>query len=250
MQQAPKLPQNRFFVAIARVLRQAVGMSDAPPPRLPFTFAGHAFDVVGGKALYWPEQRVLFVADLHLEKASWFAVRGQMLPPYDSLATLQGLAALIEATQARQLWCLGDNFHDSGGVARLEPAAKALLAALTARLDWRWIIGNHDPALEGDIGGTVLNEAEVGGLILRHRAVPNEMRAELSGHFHPKYRGKSRSRAVSRACFVMSETRLILPAFGALTGGLAADHTEITDVVGPVAEALVPTQGRLLRFKL
>ena len=225
-------------------------MIKAQPPRLPFTFAGQAFEVVGGKALYWPEQRALIVADLHLEKASWFAVRGQMLPPYDSLATLQALAALIEATQARQLWCLGDNFHDSGGVARLEPAAKALLAAMTARLEWRWIIGNHDPALEGDIGGIVIDEAEVRGLILRHCADPNETRAELSGHFHPKYRGQSRSRAVSRACFVMSETRLILPAFGALTGGLAADHTEIMGVVGPAAEALVPTQGRLLRFKL
>jgi uncharacterized protein len=250
LQQPPKRPQNRFFVAIARVLRQAVGMNNDPPPRLPFTFAGQAFEVVGGKALYWPEQHALIVADLHLEKASWFAVRGQMLPPYDSLATLQGLVTLIEATQARQLWCLGDNFHDSGGVARLEPAAKALLAALTARFEWRWIIGNHDPALEGDIGGIVIDEAEVCGLILRHRADPNETRAELSGHFHPKYRGKSRSRAVSRACFVMSETRLILPAFGALTGGLAADHPEILGVVGTAAHALVATQGRLLRFKL
>jgi uncharacterized protein len=225
-------------------------MIDAPPPRLPFTFAGQAFEVIGGKALYWPEQRALIVADLHLEKASWFAARGQMLPPYDSLATLQALAALIDATQARQLWCLGDNFHDSGGVERLEPAAKALLAALTARLDWRWIIGNHDPALEGGIGGIVTDEAEIRGLILRHRANLNETRAELSGHFHPKYRGKSRSRAVSRACFVMSETRLILPAFGALTGGLAADHPEILGVVGIAAHALVATQGRLLRFKL
>ena len=225
-------------------------MMQTTPSRLPFTFAGQAFEVVGGKALYWPEQRALIVADLHLEKASWFAVRGQMLPPYDSLATLQALAALIEVTQAHQLWCLGDNFHDSGGVARLEPAAKTLLAALTAQLDWRWIIGNHDAALGGDIGGTVVDEVEVRGVILRHRADPDEIRAELSGHFHPKYRGQSRSRVVSRACFVMSKTRLILPAFGALTGGLAADHTEIMGVVGTAAEALVPTQGRLLRFKL
>lgn len=225
-------------------------MIDVPPPRLPFTFAGQAFEIIGGKALYWPAQNALVVADLHLEKASWFAARGQMLPPYDSLATLQALAALIETTQARQLWCLGDNFHDSGGGQRLESAARRLLATLTEQLDWRWIIGNHDPALEGDIGGTVVDEAEVGVLILRHRADPNETRPELSGHFHPKYRGKSRSRAVSRACFVMSKTRLILPAFGALTGGLTADHTEIMGVVGPAAEALVPTQGRLLRFKL
>jgi uncharacterized protein len=237
-------------VANLSVLRQAVGMTNPAPPRLPLNFAGQAFAVVGGKALYWPAQNALIVADLHLEKASWFAARGQMLPPYDSLATLQSIAALVEATQTRQLWCLGDNFHDSGGAKRLEPAARRLLATLTEQVDWRWIIGNHDPALDGDIGGTVVDEAEVSGLILRHRADPEETRPELSGHFHPKYRGQSRTRAVSRACFVMSETRLILPAFGALTGGLTADHTEIMDVVGPAATALVATQGRLLRFKL
>lgn len=225
-------------------------MTRATAQPLPLLFAGQTFTIVGGKALHWPAQNALIVADLHLEKASWFASHGQMLPPYDSLATLQALAALVETTAARQLWCLGDNFHDDGGAQRLEPAARALLSALTARLDWRWIIGNHDPGLGGDIGGTIAQEAEAGGLILRHHAQLGEGRAELSGHFHPKYRGKSRSRAVSRACFVMSETRLILPAFGALTGGLSADHTEITRVVGPVAEALVPTQGRLLRFKL
>jgi uncharacterized protein len=225
-------------------------MTNPAPPRLPLNFAGQAFAVVGGKALYWPAQNALIVADLHLEKASWFAVRGQMLPPYDSLATLQALTTLIEATQARQLWCLGDNFHDSGGAQRLEPAARHLLSTLTERLDWRWIIGNHDPALTDDIGGTVIDEAEVSGLILRHRALPGEIRPELSGHFHPKYHGQSRNRRVSRACFVMSATRLILPAFGSLTGGLAADHTEITGVVGVAATALVATQGRLLRFKL
>ena len=239
-----------FLMEKFAVLRQAACMSDPALPRLPLNFAGERFEVVDGKALYWPAQKALIVADLHLEKASWFATHGQMLPPYDSLATLQALAVLIEATGAIRLWCLGDNFHDDGGVARLEPAARALLAALTTRISWCWIIGNHDPGLGSNIGGTVADEADVNGLILRHRALPGEARPELSGHFHPKYRSKNRNRAVTRACFVMSETRLILPAFGAFTGGLAADHTEITCVVGAAAEALVPTQGRLLRFKL
>jgi uncharacterized protein len=233
-----------------RILRQAIAMMNALPSRLPLNFGGQVFEVVGGKTLYWPAQNALIVADLHLEKASWFAVRGQMLPPYDSLATLQALAKVIQATQARQLWCLGDNFHDNGGVVRLELSARTLLAKLTAEIDWRWIIGNHDEALEGGIGGTIFEEAEVGGLILRHRALPGETRAELSGHFHPKYRGQSRSRAISRACFVISKTRLILPAFGSLTGGLMADHPEIHGVVGQSAHALVATQGRLLKFKL
>jgi uncharacterized protein len=242
--------RKRFFVANLRVLRQAFAMIDTVLSRLPFEFAGQAFEVVGGKALYWPAQNALIVADLHLEKASWFASAGQMLPPYDSMATLQALAVLIDVVQPRQLWCLGDNFHDPDGVDRLEPAARALLAQLTAQIDWRWIIGNHDPALGGNIGGIIVEEAQVAGLILRHRADPDEAKPELSGHFHPKYRGKSRSRAVSRTCFVMSDTRLILPAFGVFTGGLSADHPEILGVVGFNAHALVATQGRLLRFKL
>jgi uncharacterized protein len=223
--------------------------SDQSHP-LPFAFAGHSFSVIGGTALYWPLHNALIVADLHLEKASWYAVHGQMLPPYDSLATLQALTVLIQTTQARRIWCLGDNFHDGGGPQRLPLEARTLLATLTARLDWHWITGNHDPTLGDAIGGTIVEGAEISGLVLRHRACPSETRPELSGHFHPKYRGQSRSHRVSRACFVMSETRLILPAFGALTGGLVADHTEIMDVVGSAAEALVPTQGRLLRFKL
>ena len=241
-----------FFLEFKRVVRQAEDMSALSPTALlpRFGFGGHEFEVVGKTALYWPAQAALIVADLHLEKASWFATRGQMLPPYDSLATLQRLSALVTLTGAQQIWCLGDNFHDDDATNRLEPAAHALLAALTAALDWRWIVGNHDSGLGGDIGGSIIDEAEVAGLILRHRACPNEMRPELSGHFHPKFHGQSRGRRLSRPCFVMSQTRLILPAFGAFTGGLAADHPEIIAAVGPGAEALVPTAKRLLRFAL
>jgi uncharacterized protein len=215
----------------------------------PLVFAGHEFFVAGGAALFWPHQHALIVADLHLEKASWFARGGQMLPPYDSLATLERLASLIAKTGARTLWCLGDNFHDDDGAERLDGAARVLLASLTSTQDWRWITGNHDAALPNSVGGTILDEAEVDGLILRHRAEPGDSRPELSGHFHPKHRASARGQAVSRPCFVRSQSKLILPAFGALTGGLAADHPEISAAVGQ-AEALVPVGGKLLRFSL
>ena len=222
----------------------------AQPAQPALRFAGQNFTVAGQKALFWPARAALIVADLHLEKASWFAGRGQMLPPYDSLATLQRLRVLIEETGARQIWCLGDNFHDDEGSARLEPAARALLAILTAAVDWNWITGNHDATLGGALGGAICENAELGGIILRHRADPAETRPELSGHFHPKHRAQSRGRTVSRACFVMGKTRLILPAFGAYTGGMAADHPEIIAAVGPAAEALIPTRSRLTRFAL
>ena len=217
---------------------------------VPLSFAGHEFAALPEGALFWPARRALIVADLHFEKASWFAERGQMLPPYDSQATLGELAALVERTGATELWCLGDSFHDSKGCERLPTEARAVLTGLTARLDWKWITGNHDAALVDHCGGTVLEEAEVDGLVLRHEADPGDGRPELSGHFHPKLRITVRGRQVARRCFVATETKLILPAFGALTGGLDAHHSEIVRAVGKPAQALVAVEGRLLRFPL
>lgn len=213
-----------------------------------FSFSGHELVALPQAALYWPGRRALLVADLHLEKASWYARFGQMLPPYDSEATLADIEALVAGTGARELWCLGDSFHDSAGSMRLSPAAHAKLKALTAQLDWTWIAGNHDRALASDCGGAVVEEAHVDGLLLRHEADPADPRPELSGHFHPKLRIRLRGKSVSRRCFVATETKLVLPAFGALTGGLDAGHAEIARAVGAGAEALVPVNDRLLRF--
>jgi len=215
-----------------------------------FSFCGVELAALGPGALYWPAREALLVADLHLEKASWYARGGQMLPPYDSIATLTELAALQASTSAREIWCLGDSFHDKEGCERLQPDARARLIALTAATRWTWITGNHDSVLTDHCGGDVIAEAAVDGLVLRHEADPRDMRPELSGHFHPKLRLTVRGRNVARRCFVASGTKLILPAFGALTGGLDAHHPEIVRAVGSGAEALVPVQDRLLRFPI
>jgi uncharacterized protein len=201
-------------------------------------------------ALFWPARRALIVADLHFEKASWFAKFGQMLPPYDSMATLADLTALVAATAPTELWCLGDSFHDSAGARRMPERAQAMLHDLTAKLDWVWVTGNHDHALDDPFGGRIVNEAEVDGLTLRHEADPADPRPELSGHFHPKLRVAIRGRNVARRCFVASATKLILPAFGSLTGGLDAGHPEILKAVGEHARALIPVNDRLLSFPL
>jgi len=215
-----------------------------------FSFAGRDFVALADGALFWPAQGALLVADLHFEKASWFAGSGQFLPPYDSLATLSDIEALIAATRARALWCLGDSFHDSAGAARLSPEARGLLDRLTARVDWCWITGNHDAALDPAIGGRLVDEAEVDGVMLRHAARAGDRAPEISGHFHPKFSATVRGRRVARRCFVASANKLILPAFGALTGGLDARHAEIRRIAGPGAEALVPLPDRLLRFPI
>jgi DNA ligase-associated metallophosphoesterase len=215
-----------------------------------FSFSGHELMALPQGALFWPARRALLVADLHLEKASWFARLGQMLPPYDSVATLSDLTALAVSTGAEEIWCLGDSFHDRHGCERLPVRAREMLTALTASLRWTWITGNHDPSIADHCGGLIAEEAHVDGVILRHEANPAETRPELSGHFHPKLRLTHRGRKVSRRCFVATERKLILPAFGALTGGLDASHPEIVRAVGRDAQALIPVADRLLRFPL
>ena len=217
---------------------------------VPFSFAGETFQATSAGALYWPSKRAMLVADLHLEKASWFARLGQFLPPYDSHATLTAIAAELERTDAARLYCLGDSFHDRFGCERLPASARELLSDLTSKLDWTWIVGNHDPGFADHCGGRIANEVELAGIILRHEAVRNEERPEISGHFHPKLRVRLSGRQVSRRCFVTSPTKIIMPAFGSLTGGLDAHHPEILGSVGAKAAALVPVSGRLLRFPL
>ena len=217
---------------------------------VPFSFAGHDFLADAQGALYWPAEKALLVADLHLEKASWFARLGQFLPPYDSQATLAALTELVDRTRSEKLYCLGDSFHDRFGCDRLPEAARAMLLALTARLDWVWILGNHDPGFADHCGGRLVDEAYVRGLTLRHEADPADASPELSGHFHPKLRVQTRGKNVSRRCYVASATKLILPAFGSLTGGLDAGHPEIRRKVGTQATALVPVADRMLRFPL
>jgi DNA ligase-associated metallophosphoesterase len=216
-----------------------------------FSFAGQDFAALGAGALWWPARRALVVADLHLEKGSWFAKAGQMLPPYDSLATLADLTALVAACAPAELWCLGDSFHDAAGCARLPVEAQQMLRALTGALDWVWVTGNHDAGGIIDLcGGRIVDEAFVEGIVLRHEANPRDIRPEMSGHFHPKLRVTLRGRNVARRCFVASATKLILPAFGSLTGGLDAGHPEIVRAVGLDARALVPVADRMLSFPL
>jgi DNA ligase-associated metallophosphoesterase len=145
---------------------------------VPFSFAGHELAALAEGALFWPARKALIVADLHLEKASWFAKGGQMLPPYDSQATLTELTALAQSTGAAELWCLGDSFHDREGCERLPDSARRMLTGLTGSLRWVWITGNHDAGLVDHCGGEIMIEAEIDGLMLRHEAEGGEARPD------------------------------------------------------------------------
>lgn len=211
-------------------------------------FAGHRFVALADRALFWPRHSALIVADLHLEKASWYAAQGQPLPPYDSHATLDRLARLVTETGADLLWCLGDSFHDRDAASRIAPDVAERLRALAAATKLVWVAGNHDGLSGGAWGGEVADELVIDGVVLRHQCVKGEARPEISGHFHPKLRLAVRGRPVARACFAGDERRLILPAFGSLTGGLDVESAEIAENFSGDYRALLVARGRLLRF--
>jgi DNA ligase-associated metallophosphoesterase len=170
-------------------------------------------------ALIWEEQHLLVVSDLHLEKGSSYAARGVLLPPYDTLATLSRLAAVIARHDPRVVIALGDSFHDRTAHERLSPDDRDALSALQAGRDWIWISGNHDPALPRGLGGTVAEEVAIGPITFRHE--PTGARGEIAGHLHPKARVAARGRAMERRCFASDGVRAVMPAFGAYAGGLS-----------------------------
>jgi hypothetical protein len=184
------------------------------------SLAGCEVVLVPEGALYWPGEEVLVVADLHLEKGSALAARGQLVPPYDSHSTLARLAAVCERLAPRVVVALGDSFHDGAGHRRLPSAPRGLLAALQAGRDWIWVAGNHDPAPPVDLGGTAAAELFIAGVALRHEPSTEAGIAEIAGHLHPAARVRLRGKTLRRRCFAGDGRRLILPAFGAFTGGL------------------------------
>jgi DNA ligase-associated metallophosphoesterase len=169
-------------------------------------------------AFFWETERLLVVSDLHLEKGSSYAARGVLLPPYDTVATLSRLSAVIARHDPRTVIALGDSFHDRNAHARLSAPDREAIAALQARRDWIWISGNHDPALPSDLGGVVASEVAIGAIVLRHE--PTGAAGEIAGHLHPKARVTTRGRTVERRCFASDGERAVMPAFGAYTGGL------------------------------
>jgi DNA ligase-associated metallophosphoesterase len=187
------------------------------------------------------------VADLHLEKGSSFAMRGQLLPPYDTAATLARLARLIARYAPHGVVALGDSFHDGGGPARLGRDDRESLSALQRGRDWLWITGNHDPEPAVGIGGAFQAVLNVGALTFHH--LPTGAAGEIAGHLHPVARVAHRGRMVCRRCFAADATRMVMPAFGAFTGGLNVRDAAFADLFGTLAfTAHMLGEGRLYAF--
>lgn len=202
----------------------------------PLHVAGERLLLDPAGALVWPAGGLLAVADLHLEKGTACAAAGRLVPPWDTRATLDRLALLLRRWRPRVVVALGDSFHDCGGPARLLPADAARLAALAQAARFVWVSGNHDPCPPEGLAGDATEEWRGGPLVFRHIARPDAAAGEVSGHFHPRAAVATRVGGVSRPCFVTDARRVVLPAFGAYTGGL--------DVTAPAIAALFPRGGR------
>ena len=203
-----------------------------------FPFHGATLHALPSGALYWPDAGLLVVSDLHLGKSARLAaVGGAQLPPYETRETLQRLDGDLAATGASRVICLGDSFDAPGIDATLPEQDLLWITRLQAGRDWIWIAGNHDPAPVA-LKGAHRAEHREGGLIFRHIASA-EGRAEISGHYHPKARLALRGRRLTRPCFLVDDRRLILPAYGAYTGGLFCDSAVLSDLMGAAAQAIL-----------
>lgn len=188
------------------------------------SFSGQEFLLHSSGALYWPNQGILIIADAHLEKGSSFARRGFHLPPYDSHQTLLKLMEVCEKTTARQILILGDFFHDDNAHQRLSPESLQLFEGLK-KFPLIWVKGNHDIGYKPQ-GIEVYDEYELDNIVFRHEAIKNGER-EISGHFHPKTEFAYKGKSFRERCFIEDGKKLILPAFGAYTGGLSVRHPVI-----------------------
>lgn len=197
-------------------------------------------------ALWIAAAKTLVVSDLHLEKGSSFALRGQMLPPYDTHAALAKLQRLMDTLAPDIVVSLGDSFHDGGGVARIADTDRAMLQAMIARCDWLWVEGNHDGRAPETLGGAVRDVLHIGALVLRHEPTQVAAFGEIAGHLHPCARVSGRGRTVRRRCFATDGARLVMPAFGAFTGGLNICDDAYAPIFPNGAMALVLGKDRVL----
>ena len=197
------------------------------------TLSGEILTALPSGALFWADEDMLVVSDLHLGKSERMARRGgPLLPPYETTETLTRLASDIAATAARAVLCLGDSFDDGAAAAALDETHRDTLRRLQAGRRWLWVEGNHDPG-PLDIGGTHLAEHRARALTFRHVAAPEAAPGEVSGHYHPK----ARVAQTRRPCFLTDGRRLILPAYGCYTGGLDWTTPVLRGLFGATATA-------------
>lgn len=237
----PERPRRKAAAATRAVPPMAI-VGDSVEMRLGDTLVTALPD----GALWVGEAKTLIVSDIHFEKGSSFALRGQMLPPYDTHAALLKLTDLMLRLQPDIIVSLGDSFHDSGGPVRMDARDRELLRLLMSRCDWVWVEGNHDGRAPETFGGAFHDTLHIGSLVLKHEPTDAAAPGEIAGHMHPCARVVGRGRSVRRRCFATDGARLVMPAFGAYTGGLNVCDDAFANIFPDGATALVLGKDRVL----
>ncbi|MEP2027459.1 MAG: ligase-associated DNA damage response endonuclease PdeM [Paracoccaceae bacterium] len=203
-----------------------------------FSLSGARLTALGSGALWWPDQKLLCVSDLHLGKSERIVRRGgSSLPPYDTRDTLNRLGSDLALCDAATVVCLGDSFDDRNAARALPENERLWILQLQAGRSWIWIAGNHDPG-PIDLGGSHLAELQFPPLTFRHIARRGSM-GEVSGHFHPKANIKTKFKTITRPAFLLDEDRIILPAYGTYTGGLNSKDRALADLMRSDALAVM-----------
>ncbi|WP_428540314.1 ligase-associated DNA damage response endonuclease PdeM [Rhodopila sp.] len=216
----------------------------------PIHLAGERLMLDPMGALFWPEQRLLAVSDLHLEKGSSFARRGMLLPPWDTHATIDRLTLLLRRWSPQVVVALGDSFHDAAGSGRLPATEVSRLNAMTGAHRFIWVQGNHDPTPPDGLGGEWIESFAAGPMVFRHQAITGADAGEVVGHHHPKAKVPARSGSVCRPCFVFDGRRLMMPAFGAYTGGLDVRDAAINRLFPRGGRVFLLGRDRLFSFEI
>ena len=196
-------------------------------------------------AAFLPALSTLVFADLHFEKGSSYARGQQFLPPYDTHATLLRMMEAVARRSPARIIALGDSFHDPNAADRLDGDCRTILARLGEAAPFVWITGNHDPHPPAWLGGTITEELSEGGLLFRHEPQMDAAPGEIAGHLHPAAKVFKWGRGVRRRCFAADGGRMILPSFGAYTGGLDVGDPAIAQLFAGSFHAFMLGQERV-----
>lgn len=210
-------------------------------------FGGSDFTPLPSGGLFWQKEQALIVSDLHLEKGSSFLKYGLFLPPYDTVETLKKLKRDIDFVKPKTLIFLGDIFHDKTALNRIQDTDLTAFDVLLETHNVIWVEGNHDLGI-APASVKIHSDYLYGDIHFRHIARPGKIDFEISGHFHPCTKFIHKGQKLRRPCFVVSENKIILPSYGAYTGGLDIKHQAIQTVIGHSQSIYVTGHKKVYRI--
>ncbi len=209
-------------------------------------FANKSFLLLPDGSICWPTKKALILGDLHLEKSSFLASLGNFLPPYDSFETLYKLNNTLSSLEINTVILLGDIFHDKDGIKRISNKLHHYLESLCKKYKVIWIVGNHDGFLKPKNANICLRY-RIDDINFVHKAEKNTIN-EFSGHYHPKATIKLFKKKISRPCFLVGKSKIILPAYGTFTGGIDSTDEVFNKVLEGGHQGYVTLKEKLVKI--